>query len=281
MKFYNYKIANIVFHINLKLLFLINCMNNDVKNYDWKIIITYKKSINNTTNRYKYEVFSENEIGYSFDFEQKIIYVDTIKYDLFVRTFFTYPLQRVCFLENSFLIHAAACTRNEYDLNLFIGECGIGKSTLCNCLKNRFNIVSDDGIKINLSNDKIFYYPTAPFIKMKNNQNEKELILIENFNINYVFCKANIFILERIQCDCYKIKIIDDEYIKRLLLLKNIKNIFNNKLLKNTNEIKKIVEKLSKCNMFYLLLPDSINKLYNCYEELSEEIISLEGYKNE
>lgn len=278
MKFFNYKIANIIFSINFESHSLIYCRYDDKKDYNWRIIISIKEIINNESG-YMYEVFVNNEIGYSFDNIQKIIHVDAINYDLFIRTFFTYPLQRICFLENSFLVHAAACSRNKSCLNLFMGECGVGKSTLCDCLKDQFSIISDDGIKVVLIDNKIYYYPTAPFIKIKKYNDKKDIIPIEDFNINYEFYNANIFVLERFESDYYRIKTVEDEYIKRLLLMKNIKNIFNKKLLKNTNNIKKIIEELLKCNMFLMFIPNDIKKLNKWETKLCEEILYWENSK--
>lgn len=95
--------------------------------------------------------------------EHKIDIV-AVNFESFFSTFFNIPLSVYMLLEDRPILHCSGLQRNE-DLYLFIGEKGVGKSTLVSFLEKMGfgNVYNDDTLCINRDTQ---VYPAIPFVKL-------------------------------------------------------------------------------------------------------------------
>ncbi len=276
MKSNHYKIAGIIFLINTSNKLLLKCKIQNCCHYDWEIIINIKKG-KEINNQAQYEVMLKNRIGYTFDDLMNKVFVDTISSTMFLRTFFTYPIQKICFKLDSFIIHASSCYSNGKILEIFMGDCGVGKTTICRFMKNYFKILSDDGVRVSLLNNHLAFIPTAPFIKInKSDKTPKKMVLINENNNDLVFRKANLFVIKRTDSELYSLSIIEDYLEKKIALLSNIKNIFNTNIVLDSKRIISLIDNILNFNFYYLFIPDTLTDLEKNIPKLSKEIMKME-----
>lgn len=107
----------------------------------------------------EYDCAYNTEIFYEINYITKRILVKCTSVYNFVNTFFNLPLQYMCLNEKMFLLHAMGVLDSSNKVALFIGESGVGKSSLLNNLLKTYSFFCDDTAILQICKDTFIVWP--------------------------------------------------------------------------------------------------------------------------
>lgn len=174
MIFYQYDVGPFVIRINYDLsTFFFKSKDKNTENEIWTIIIDENTDYYNYFQNYKlpfhtseYDCAYNTEIFYEINYITKRILVKCTSVYNFVNTFFNLPLQYMCLNEKMFLLHAMGVLDSSNKVALFIGESGVGKSSLLNNLLKTYSFFCDDTAILQICKDTFIVWPTSTIIKI-------------------------------------------------------------------------------------------------------------------
>lgn len=251
MIFYKYSVGPFNLKINYNLSeYFFESIEEEKSSFAWTIIVDENKNYYNYFQKYKlpfhasgYDCAFNADIFYEINYITKCILVKCTGVYIFINTFFNLPLQYMCLHEGMFLLHAMGILNSSKKAALFIGESGVGKSSLLNNLLNSYSFFCDDTAIVQAWNDTFVVWPTSAIIKISLpncnikapiNDKGKSILSVTQLNQkppqNEPTILDNIFYLTR---DCAsKVTAIHSYYIKHKNLYNGIYGIQNMQLNK-------------------------------------------------
>jgi len=157
---YRYNLYGKIFDVNIKLnllneIHMVYDCESVYLNVEFKNISSFGMYIERLDDNV-YAVMLDDFAHYIIDIKNQFIQCTARSYETFFSTFFNIPFSVYCILSNEILLHSCVMTNLNESFYCFVGEKGVGKSTLTTLLSDQnLRLYSDDTICMN-SHGKAF-----------------------------------------------------------------------------------------------------------------------------